>query len=98
MKPQRKWTMSDGVTRNAGQGPWIERSDMNEFLAFCERNGHKTRSHPNGFTDCWQVRHDGHWMAMPWNKSWERYTADRRLSLIIQSFAAETSITKVKKP
>jgi len=91
---QRKWTMRDGVTRNAGQGPRIGRVDMASFLAFCECNGHKTRKHPDPLTEGWQVQHKGHWMSLLWNKSWERYTADRRLSLIVQSFAAENSTVK----
>jgi hypothetical protein len=88
MKASRKWTMPDGVTRNAGQGPHIYPADLVAFLSFCEHNGHETRQHPDPFTNGWQVAHKGHWMSVLWNKSWKRYTADRRLSLIVQSFAA----------
>jgi hypothetical protein len=98
IKRKRKWTMTDGVTRNAGQGPRIYRSDMDAFLTFCERNGHKTRKHPDLFTDGWQVQHKGHWMSLLWNKSWARYTADWRLSLIVQSFAAEAAAPEKGQP
>lgn len=89
---QKRWTMPDGKTRAAGEGPWIASGDIEAFLKFCEANGHATRDHP----DPWklrdhQVKHQGHWMSLLWNKSFKRYTADRRLSLLVQSFAADKS-------
>lgn len=84
----KKWTCSDGKTRNAGQGPWVDREDVQQFLAFCNENGHVTRTHPDPFIEAHQVRHKGHWMGLIWNKAWKRFTADRRLSLLVQSFAA----------
>lgn len=85
----KRWTMPDGKTRAAGEGPWIASDDIGAFLDFCEANGHTTREHP----DPWklrahQVKHQGHWMSLLWNKNFKRYTADRRLSLLVQSFAA----------
>lgn len=87
----KKWTMPDGKTRAASQGPWIASSDIQTFVTFCERIGHKTRTFPHSGVGRggYQVQHDGHWMALLWNNSFKRYTADRRLSLIVQSFATE---------
>lgn len=84
----RKWTMPDGKTRAASEGPWIASADLNQFLAFCQANGHATREHPDPWKNDWQVKHQGHWMSLSWNKNWKRYTADRRLALVVQSFAA----------
>lgn len=84
----KRWTMPDGKTRNAGQGPWIAREDMPAFLAFAATNGHETREHPGLYSNGYQVQHQGHWMGLLWNKNWRRYTADRRLSLLVQTFAA----------
>ena len=85
---KKKWTMEDGKTRAASEGPWIAREDVQQFLTFCAANGHGTRPHPDAFIDAHQVQHKGHWMGLIWNKSFRRYTADRRLSLLVQSFAA----------
>ena len=79
----KRWTMPDGKTRNAGEGPWITSADLQPFLAFCLEHGHKTRQHASH-----QIQHQGHWMSLSWNKAFVRYTADRRLSLLVQSFAA----------
>lgn len=84
----RKWTLPDGKTRDASAGPWVSSDDRKAFLAFCEANGHQTREHPDPFRHAWQIRHQGHWMGLLWNKNTRRYTADRRLTLIVQSFAA----------
>lgn len=84
----RKWTTTHGA-RDASQGPWVDRSDLSSFLKFCVANGHITREHPDPWIDGWQVEHKGHWMSLLWNKSRKRYTADRRLSLIVQSFATQ---------
>lgn len=67
---------------------WIRREDVAAFLRFCEQQGHETRDHTDPFKDGFQVRHGGHWMAVVWSKPWNRYTADRCLSLLVQSFAA----------
>lgn len=85
---RRKWTMPDNKTRAASEGPWIAICDVADFIAFCEANGHTTRKHTDPFRDGYQVRHAGHWMGLLRNKSFGRYTADRRLSLVVQSFAA----------
>lgn len=81
-------TMPDGKTRNACAGPWVAPEDMQRFLVFCGTNGHGVREHTGLCSDGYQVRHQGHWMGLLWNKHTRRYTADRRLSLIVQSFAA----------
>jgi len=73
----------------AANSKWIKREDVAVFRAFCEANGHATRDHTDPFRDGFQVRHQGHWMAVVWSKPWNRYTADRRLGLLVQSFAAE---------
>lgn len=85
----KRWTMQDGKTRNAGQGPWIAADHVRGFLEFCRSHGYETREHPGLDSSGYQVHHQGHWMALLWNKHWKRYTADRRLSLLVQSFAAQ---------
>jgi hypothetical protein len=87
-QPKKPHTMPDGKTRNACAGPWISLEDMPKFLDFCAANGHETRLHRGIDSTGHQVKHQGHWMALPWNRNTKRYTADRRLSLIVQSFAA----------
>ena len=85
----KKYTMPDGKTRDASAGPWVARKDVKAFLDFCESNGHETRLHPGLWaTEGHQIRHAGHWMSILWNKSFKRFTADRRLGLLVQSFAA----------
>ena len=81
-------TMPDGKTRSAAAGPWVAGEDIGAFLQFCRQQGRETREHPGLMSRGYQVRHDGHWMPLLWNKSFKRYTADRRLSLLVQSFAA----------
>lgn len=78
-------------TRDASTGPWVNMDDVRAFLSFCAQEGHKWRVHTGLYSDGYQVLHQGHWMALLWNKSWKRYTADRRLSLLVQSFAARKS-------
>lgn len=80
--------MTNRRTRSAAQGPWISEADMDAFAAFIESTGREVRRHPDPFKNAKQVRHDGHWMDVVWNSSFKRYTADRRLSLLVQSFAA----------
>jgi hypothetical protein len=53
-----------------------------------EQHGHQTREHPGLNSRGYQVQHAGHWMPLLWNSAFKRYTADRRLSLLVQSFAA----------
>jgi hypothetical protein len=75
--------------RDASQGPWITSCDIEQFLTFCRSNGHQTREHPDLWTTGYQIRLQGHWMSLLWNKSFKRYTADRRLTLLVQSFAVD---------
>jgi len=75
--------------RSAGEGPWIALDDMRAFKQFLTDNGFQWREHPGLNSTGYQVRHQGHWMALLWNKGFKRFTADRRLSLIVQSFATE---------
>lgn len=86
---RRKWTMPDNKTRAASEGPWIAIEHVTAFITFCEAQGHETRKHRDGY----QVRHAGHWMGLMHNKAFGRYTADRRLSLVVQSFAAIAKAT-----
>lgn len=83
----KKPSVIDGKTRNASEGPWIAVERFEAFIEFCERNGHPTREHPDPWITAKQIFHNGHWMAVIWNKRFMRYTADRRLSLVVQSFA-----------
>lgn len=96
-QPKKPHTMPDGKTRNACAGPWISLEDMTKFLEFCASNGHETRLHRGADSTGYQVQHQGHWMALLWNRNTKRYTADRRLSLIVQSFAA-AKITTPSEP
>ena len=84
--------MSDRT--GAHEGPWVSRDDIKAFLAFCAENGHATREHSGLSSTGYQVQHAGHWMGVVWNKAWRRFTADRRLSLIVQSFAAQKQGSK----
>lgn len=65
---------------------FILREDRDAFLAFCEKEGHKTRHNKDPFRDAYDIRHGNHWMAIIWNNATKRYSADRRLNLIVQSF------------
>lgn len=75
----------------AADSKWIKREDAAAFRQFCEENGHATRDHTDPFKDGFQVHHQGHWMAVVWSMPWNRFTADKRLSLLVQSFAASKS-------
>ena len=78
--------------RNPAEGPWID--DMRAFKAHLDSRGIAHRDHPNPMQNGVQVKHAGHWMSVLWNKHFRRYTADRRLALITQSFAAERAAMK----
>jgi hypothetical protein len=97
---KKKWTMPDGKTRSAAEGPWIASDDIRPFLAWLTTQGIEWREHPGLMSNGYQVRHDGHWMGLLWNKNWRRYTADRRLTLIVQSFAAEKAqaVERMQQP
>lgn len=73
--------------RNPQEGPWVD--DMRAFTAYLDRRCIAHRDHTNPMQKGIQVQHAGHWMGVLWNKHFKRYTADRRLALIVQSFAAE---------
>lgn len=91
MPRKKKWTMPDGKTRAASEGPWIASDDVRPFLSWLTIQGYQWREHPGMMSSGYQIHHDGHWMGLLWNKHMRRYTADRRLALIVQSFAAEKS-------
>ena len=76
--------------RKASEGPWIAREHINTFQVFCKEQGYEVRENPGLLQGGFQVHHRGHWMTLSWNKSFKRYTADRRLTLVVQSFAATT--------
>lgn len=80
--------------RDAGVGPWISIENIREFCQWLTDNNIRWRDHVGAMSRGYQVRHDGHWMALLWNKGFQRYTADRRLSLIVQSFASERAQQK----
>lgn len=80
--------MPDGKTRAASQGPWIASGDCQQFLGWLTAQGIGWREHTGLWSNGYQVRHDGHWMALLWNKSFRRYTADRRLEAIVRGFRA----------
>lgn len=81
--------MPDGKTRAASEGPWIASADVSAFLQFCDHHGHSWKDHPDPWRVGYLIKHKGQWMGLLWNKSFQRYTADRRLALIVQSFAVE---------
>lgn len=89
----KKHTMPDGKTRAASEGPWVASEKVEAFLDFCDANDHATRAHPDPFIIAYQVKHQGHWMSVIWNKNFNRYTVDRRLSLMVQSFASSQQPT-----
>ncbi len=74
--------------RKASKGPWIASEQIGAFEAFCKERGHDVRENSGLLQSGFQVRHNGHWMSVQWNKSFKRYTADSRLALVVQSFAA----------
>ena len=87
---KKPYTMPDGKTRSAGSGPWISREAVKEFLSFCESKGLKTREHPDLWTTGnYQVQFSGHWMSLLWNKSFKRFTVDRRLEQLVREFKAK---------
>lgn len=94
----KKWTMPDGKTRAASEGPWVSLKDCRAFREWLTSKGVEWRKHPGLMSEGYQVRHQGHWMGLLWNKGFKRYTADRRLSLIVQSFAAEKAESDQRDP
>ncbi len=88
-----KHTPKGTSQRSAAAGPWVKSADFDAFCGHLTARGIQHREHADPFIRGIQVHHDGHWMAVQWNKNWKRYTADRRLSLIVQSFAAERAAT-----
>ena len=95
--PKKTWAMPDGKTRNAGKGPWVASENIDLFLSYCRKNGHETRPHPDVWREGYQVRHQGHWMALLWNNGFSRYTADRRLYELVQDFSMQKhNIRKAK--
>jgi hypothetical protein len=76
--------------RDAGVGPWLESRDVQAFLVFCHKNGYVTRPHSNPWIDAHQIKFKGHWMGIVFNKTYKRYTVDKRLSLVVQSFLLDT--------
>jgi hypothetical protein len=75
--------------RDASKGPWLDSKDVQAFLVFCSKKGYATRGHTNVWIDAHQVKFQGHWMSITFNKNYKRYTADKRLSLVVQSFLTE---------
>jgi hypothetical protein len=85
-KPAKRYTMEDGKTRAAGRGPWVSADDCRNFLGWLTAQGISWREHTGLGSRGYQVRHDGHWMGLLWNKGFRRYTADRRLENIVRRF------------
>lgn len=86
--PKKKWTMDNNKTRAAGEGPWIATADVIPFKEFCAEQGYAWRDHPDPWKEAYQVRFDGQWMSILWNKNFKRYTVDRRLDAIVKAFKA----------
>ena len=78
-------------TRDASKGPWLDSKDVQAFLVFCSKKGYATRGHKNPWIKAYDIKFNGHWMALMYNKAHNRYTADKRLGLVVQSFAMENS-------
>lgn len=66
-------------------GPCLEARDVPDFLGFCKGKGYNTRLH-QGPTRGYNVRFNGHWMVVLWNKSRKRFTVDSRLSEVLKEF------------
>lgn len=76
--------------RSAGEGAFVEQREVAGFLAYCASLKLETRGHSGWPVQTgYQVRYQGHWMALCWNKSWKRYTADKRLGDIVDQFVAK---------
>lgn len=74
--------------RTASVGPWIALGDLDLFSSFCVSSGYTVRV-PVSLNSDLDVYFEGHWMSVRWNKNNRRYTADRRLSSIVQKFVSE---------
>ena len=73
--------------RDASSGPHIALAHLTKFLEFCEGAGLKWRESPDIFRSRdYDVQYTGHWMGLKWNKSFNRYTVDRRLAMVVQDF------------
>lgn len=76
--------------RSAAEGAFIDQKEIRDFLTHCEEKGIQTRKHSGWPVQTgYQVRYQGHWMALCWNKNWKRYTADKRLGEIVDQFVAK---------
>lgn len=76
--------------RSAAVGAFITQDELPAFLAHCTGLGLATREHSGWPAQSgYQVRYQGHWMALCWNKSWKRYTADKRLGELVDQFVAK---------
>lgn len=75
--------------RSAAEGAFIDQKEIAGFLAHCAAGGLQTREHSGWPVQSgYQVRYQGHWMALCWNKHWKRYTADKRLGELVDQFVA----------
>lgn len=75
--------------RDPSVGPFIALGDIDRFKQYCTDNGYHVRL-TKAFTIApdFDVRYDGHWMCVKWNKITKRMTADRRLAPIVEQFKA----------
>jgi hypothetical protein len=70
--------------RNPATGPAIEENEIKLFLQWCDVNKVQHRPHTGQYG--YQIQAYGHWMVLSWNKSYKRFTADRRLAPMISAF------------
>lgn len=75
-------------SRDASTGPYVSSEDRRSFLDYCIAGGMDVRDHPDPFRRGAQVYYQGHWMSLLWNKSFRRYTVDKRLAVIVQQWSA----------
>lgn len=65
---------------------FISDHELGNFATFLCGSGFDIRQDPNPFTNGIQVRRNGHWMGIIWNKAWKRYTVDSRLKDLLERY------------
>jgi hypothetical protein len=76
------------MTRNAMKGPYVTLADIRAFKDFCESLELETREGHSLNVD-FEVKFDGHWMGLYWNRNTKRYTVDKRLAAFVKSFVEQ---------
>lgn len=80
----------DGIMnkqRNPNRGPFLSIAEKVLFEKWCVVQQYNTRLRYNG-CNCngIDVRYNGHWMGVIYNKGFNRYTVDKRMAPLIEEF------------